>query len=49
MVIKEMGVVPEDNDQDTIRLLLDLPRTLDTAKLTALIADLSEVRTVKVE
>ena len=49
VVIKEMGVAPEDNDRDTIRLLLDLPRTLDTAKLTALIADLSEVRTVKVE
>ena len=49
VVIKEMGVAPEDNDRDTIRLLLDLPRTLDAAKLTALIADLNEVRTVRVE
>jgi putative Mg2+ transporter-C (MgtC) family protein len=49
VVIKEMGVAPDDNDRDTIRLLLDLPRTLDAAKLTALIADLNEVRTVRVE
>jgi putative Mg2+ transporter-C (MgtC) family protein len=49
VVIKEMGVAPEDDDRDTIRLLLDLPRTLDAAKVTALIADLHEVRTVRVE
>jgi putative Mg2+ transporter-C (MgtC) family protein len=49
VVIKEMGVAPEDNDRDTIRLLLDLPRTLDAAKVTALIADLNEVRAVRVD
>jgi putative Mg2+ transporter-C (MgtC) family protein len=49
VVIKEMGVAAGDNDRDTIHLLLDLPRTLDSAKLLALIADLHEVRTVRVE
>jgi putative Mg2+ transporter-C (MgtC) family protein len=49
VVIKEMAVAPGEDDRDTIRLLLDLPRTLDANKLTALIADLHEVRTVRVE
>lgn len=49
VVIKEMGVAPGDDDRDTIRLLLDLPRTLDAAKLTAMLADLHEVRTVRIE
>jgi putative Mg2+ transporter-C (MgtC) family protein len=49
VIIKEMGVAPGDNDGDTIHLLLDLPRTLDATKLTALIADLHEVRTVRIE
>jgi putative Mg2+ transporter-C (MgtC) family protein len=49
VVIKEMGVAEGDNDRDTIHLLLDLPRTLDAAKLTVLIADLHEVRTVLIE
>jgi len=49
VVIREMSVSPGDDDRDTIHLLLDLPRTLDAAKLTALIADLHEVRTVRIE
>ena len=49
VVIKEMTVAEGDNGRDTIRLLLDLPRTLDAAKLTVLIADLHEVRTVRIE
>jgi len=49
VVIKEMAVAPGDDDKDTIQLLLELPRTLSATKLTALIADLSEVRTVRVE
>ena len=49
VVIKEMAVVPGEDDRDTLRLLLDLPRTLDTNKLTALIAELHEVRTVRVQ
>ena len=38
VVIKEMAVASDDNDRDTIRLLLDLPRTLNAAKLTALMS-----------
>ncbi len=34
---------------DTVHLLLDLPRGVDAPKLTALIADVEEVRTVRVE
>lgn len=49
VVIREMSVSAGDDDRDTIHLLLDLPRTLDAAKLTALIADLHEVRTVRIE
>jgi len=49
VVVKEMGVVPGENDNDTVHLLLDLPRSLDQTRLTALIADLQEVRTVKIE
>jgi putative Mg2+ transporter-C (MgtC) family protein len=46
VVIKEMAVVPGENESDTIHLLLKLPRTLPSAKLMATIADLDEVRTV---
>ncbi len=49
VVIKEMAVMPGDDDRDTIRLLLRLPRGLDKAKLTALIAALEEVRSVSLE
>jgi hypothetical protein len=49
VVIKEMRVTSGDDTRDTIHLLLDLPRGVDAPKLVALIADLHEVRTVRVE
>ncbi len=49
MIVQEMAVVPGENDSDTIHLLLKLPRGLDTAKLTGLIAELTDVRTVVLE
>ena len=49
VIVKEMAVVPGENDSDTIHLLLKLPRGVDTAKLAGLIADLSDVRTVVLE
>jgi len=49
VVVKEMTVVPGEDASDTIHLRLKLPRGLSTAKLTALVADLEEVRTVSVD
>ena len=49
VIVKEMAVEPGEDDSDTIHLFLKLPRGLDTAKLTALIADLEEVRSVSVD
>jgi putative Mg2+ transporter-C (MgtC) family protein len=49
VVIKEMAVEPGENDNDTIHLFLKLPRGLTPAKLTALVADLKEVRSVSVD
>jgi putative Mg2+ transporter-C (MgtC) family protein len=49
VVIKEMAVEPGEDDSDTVHLFLKLPRGLTPAKLTALIADLKEVRTVSVD
>jgi putative Mg2+ transporter-C (MgtC) family protein len=49
VIVKEMAVVPGENDSDTIHLLLKLPRGLSPAKLTSLIADLKEVRTVSLD
>lgn len=46
VVVKEMAVVPGENDTDTIHLLLKLPRTLRPNTVTALIADLKDVRAV---
>jgi hypothetical protein len=41
--------VPGEDDRDTIHLFLKMPRGLDRAKLTALIAELEEVRSVSVD
>ncbi len=49
VVIKEMAVDPDENESDTVHLFLKLPRGLSTAKLTVLISDLKEVRTVSVD
>ena len=49
VVVREIATVPGENANDTVHLLLDLPRGMDAPKLTALIADVEEVRTVRVE
>jgi putative Mg2+ transporter-C (MgtC) family protein len=49
VAVKEMSVEPGEDDSDTIHLFLKLPRGLTPTKLTALIADLNEVRTVSVD
>jgi putative Mg2+ transporter-C (MgtC) family protein len=49
VVVKEMAVVPGEDESDTIHLQLKLPRGLNPTKLTGLIADLEEVRTVGVD
>ena len=49
VVVKEMAVVPGENENDTIHLLLKLPRGLDSAKLTAIVADHDEVRSFCVD
>lgn len=49
ITIKEMAVEPGDDTTDTIHLFLKLPRGLTPAKLTALIADLDEVQSVRLD
>ena len=49
IVVKEMSVEPGEDDSDTIHLFLKLPRGFDTSKLTALIADLKEVRSISID
>lgn len=49
VIVKEMAVVPGEDDTNTIHLFLKLPRGLDRVKLTALIAELEEVRSVTVD
>jgi hypothetical protein len=49
VTIKEMSVEAGENDSDTIHLFLKLPRGLTPEKLTTLIADLAEVRTVSLD
>jgi putative Mg2+ transporter-C (MgtC) family protein len=49
VIVQEMAVVPGENDSDTIHLLLKLPRGVDTAKLTGMIAELTNVRSVVLE
>jgi putative Mg2+ transporter-C (MgtC) family protein len=49
IIVKEIATVPGEDVADTIHLRLDLPRGIDAAKLTALIADVEEVRSVRVE
>lgn len=47
--VKEMAVRPGEDDTDTIHLLLKLPRGLDKEKLTALVTDHCQVRSVKLD
>ena len=49
VVVKEMAVEQGEDDRDTIHLFLKLPRGLDKAKLTALIAELEEVQSVRLD
>ena len=49
VLVKEMAVMPDENASDTIHLRLRLPRSLTAARLTGLIADLSDVRSVALE
>ncbi len=47
--IAELGVTSEDNDRDTVRLRLELPRLIDEKKLLLLIAGLQSVKSVGLE
>jgi len=49
VIVKEMAVEQGENATDTIHLYLKLPRNLDATKLTALIIELREVRTVRID
>jgi putative Mg2+ transporter-C (MgtC) family protein len=49
IVVKEIATVPGEDASSTVHLLLGLPRGMDVAKLTALIADVEEVRTVTID
>jgi putative Mg2+ transporter-C (MgtC) family protein len=46
VAVKEMAVVADDNQSNTIHLLLKLPRRLEPDKLFALIAELEDVGNV---
>jgi putative Mg2+ transporter-C (MgtC) family protein len=43
VTVKEMAVVPEENDTDTLHLRLDLPRMLDPPSLLRIVSSLKEV------
>ncbi len=49
VVVKEMAVVPGENDGNTIHLSLRLPRRQEPARLLALIAELDDVRNVALD
>lgn len=49
VVLQEMAVVPGEDESKTVHLLLKLPRHLTPDKLTALIADLEDVRSVTLD
>ncbi len=49
VTVREMSVASGEGDRDTIHLLLDLPRGLHQERLLTLIANLPEVRTVRIE
>jgi len=49
VAVKEISTAPEEDTTDTVHLLLDLPRGIDTEKLISLVADVHAVRTVRIE
>ncbi|MBN1632477.1 MAG: MgtC/SapB family protein [Thermoleophilia bacterium] len=49
VVVKEMAVEQGEDASDTIHLYLKLPRNLNATTLTALITDLREVRSVRID
>ena len=49
VIVKEMAVEQGEDATDTIHLYLKLPRNLDATKLIALITDLREVGSVRLD
>ena len=49
VVVKEMAVLPGDEEKHTIHLLLKLPRGLSEVKVTALVGDLEDIRSISVD
>jgi putative Mg2+ transporter-C (MgtC) family protein len=49
VVVKEMAVMPGDEERHAIHLLLRLPRGLDIVRLTALVGDLERIRSISVD
>ena len=49
VTVKEMEVAADEDQTRTIRLLIQLPRTLDFAKLAALIAENENVQSVRMD
>ena len=47
--VKEVAVMPGDEEKHTIHVLLRLPRGLDVVKLTALVGDLEQVRSISLD
>lgn len=49
VVVKELAVPPGDEQNNAVHLLLKLPRGLDPVKLTALVGDLEQIRSISVD
>lgn len=49
VTVKEMTIVEGENAKDTIHLLLKLPRGMSANKVTGLIGEMEEVRSVRVD
>jgi hypothetical protein len=47
--VKEMAIVPGEDDQDTIHLRLSLPRLLSENEALKIISSLTEVKEVTTE
>jgi putative Mg2+ transporter-C (MgtC) family protein len=49
VTVKEMTIVEGENAKDTIHLLLKLPRGMNTARVTGLIGEMEQVRSICVD
>jgi putative Mg2+ transporter-C (MgtC) family protein len=49
VVVKDLAVMPGDEEKQTVHLLLRLPRGLDHAKLTALVGGLDQIRSISLD